>query len=256
MKKTLVILLVALMALTLIVGCKKEPKVKEPTNADYFVEVYNAADFIFNDFIGGAMGKGFESSPYSSGEYCMNYWYSATNTSMETDPLMKWYGSGYLNAFTNEAKTKRVGIKQITNYKEYGVDNSFNGSIATAHLKVAAKSVNLEFKYKDQTSSDNGANWTDTGDEKTGYLLCNAAKTREAVEGSTTKFKYTITDIKLSVKTKDGGWLDVSSKDEVEYKSISYVMDGKDIATLESLTFDGKELTADEIKAVINALNK
>ena len=253
MKKTLVILLVALMALTLIVGCKKEPKVKEPTNADYFLESYNAADFILNDFTAGVWNY-VEASSTSSGFYPMNYYYSATGT---TDPLMSWDGSKFLNLFTNEAKTKRVGIKQFTNYKEYSEDKNgtVNGKVSNAYQTVSADGINLEFKYKDQTSSD-GATWTDTGDEKTGYLLCNAKRTKEAVEGSTTKFKYTVTDIKLSVKTVDGEWLDVSSKDEVEYKSISYVMDGKDITTLESLTFDGKALTADEIKAVINALNK
>ena len=108
MKKILVILTVAIAAVSMFVGCKNGPEVKEPTNADYFVESYNAADFVLNDFVGGVRGFK-ESSTMSGGTYNMNYWYSATDTSKQTDPLMAWDGSKFLNLFTNEAKTKRVG---------------------------------------------------------------------------------------------------------------------------------------------------
>ena len=244
MKKTLLIsMLLVLAALMLFVSCKKDPEV---TNADRFLESYNAADFVLNAYVGGVHGYS-ERSTAGGAEWKMNTYYQT----YYADPLMCSFGNQYLSLFTNKAKTKRVGISAFTNYSTTDI----NGNVYDKLGEVGADNVNLEFKYKDQTSSD-GTTWTDSSEEKTGYFLCNAKRTKEAVGESTTKYKYTVTDIKLSVKKVNGEWLDVSSKDEVEYKSISYEMDGTDLSTLSNLTYDGTALTATEIKAVIDALTK
>jgi hypothetical protein len=257
MKKTLLIsMLLVLAALMLFVSCKKDPEV---TNADRFLESYNAADFVLNDFVKGVWGYEENDSTGTSGYNQMNYCYSATVASgYSTDPQIEWYGTQNQNLFTNEAKTKRVGLIKFTNYGEYvsDPDDDYvfpNGRVVHDYQKVEADGINLEFKYKDQTSSD-GTTWTDSSAEKTGYFLCNAVRTKKPVEGSTTKYTYTVTDLKLSVKKVNGEWLDVSSKTEVEYKSISYEMDGTDLSTLSNLTYDGTALTSTEIKAVIDAL--
>ena len=243
MKKTLLIsMLLVLAALMLFVSCKKDPEV---TNADRFLESYNAADFVLNAYVGGVHGYS-ECSTQSEHRYPLNTYYQT----YYADPLMYSFGNQYLSLFTNKAKTKRVGISAFTNYSTTAI----NGNVYDKLGEVGADNVNLEFKYKDQTSSDNGANWTNSSEEKTGYFLCNAKRTKEAVGESTTKYKYTVTDIKLSVKKVNGEWLDVSSKTEIEYKSISYEMDGSDLSTLSNLTYDGTALTATEVKAVIDAL--
>ncbi len=250
MKKNIIVLLIALVAVSLFVGCKEPEKTPESTNADYFIEAYKVADFVLNDFANEVFGYTESSNEVSSGSYPMNtYW-----GTYYADPIMETSSGEKLRGlFTNKAKTKRIGISKITNY---GTDASVNGELTYAYQTVVADGINLEFKYKNQTSEDSGTTWTDSGDEKTGYLVCNAKRTKEAVEGSTTKFKYTITDLKLSVKAVDGELLDVSSKDAVSYKSISYVIDGTDVSKLESLTFDGKALSSDEIAAVIKELTK
>ena len=266
MNKILVILTVAIVAVSMFVGCKNEPEVGAETsvNVDYFLESYNAADFIINGFTAGVMGQFEDTNPAAtdSGPY-MNYCYSATpssdpKVSRSTDPLMRDYKASILNLFTNESKTKRVGIIKFTNYTEYNEDanDTTNGRVISGYQKLGADKINLEFKYKDQTIANDGKTWTDSSDEKTGYFICNAIRTKEAVEGSTTKFKYTVTDLKLSIKPIDGDFLDVSSEDTVSYKSISYVIDGTDLSTLEKLTCDDTALTAEEIAAVIKALSK
>ena len=258
MKKVLVILTVAIAAVSMFVGCKNGPEVKEPTNVDYFVESYNAADFVMNDFVHGVWNYE-EKTSIGDNFYPMNYCYSATTkASYNTDPLMNWDGSKFLNLFTNEAKTKRVGISKFTNYSEYDNDKNgtVNGLVIEDLQRAAASGINLEFKYKDQTSTDGGKTWNNSGDEKTGYLVCNANRTKVLEEGSTTKYKYTVTDLNLSVRTIDGEFLDVSSKDTVSYKKISYVIDGTDLSTLEKLTCDDIALTAEETAAVIKALSK
>lgn len=246
MKKTLLIsMMLVLAALMLFVSCKKDPEV---TNADRFLESYNAADFVLNAYVGGVYGYS-EGTSVGGSFYNLNYCYSGNN-----DPIMSMEGGKYLNLFTNKAKTKRVGISEFTNYS---TTQAVNGNVYDKLGEVGADNVNLAFKYKDQTSSDNGANWTNSSDEKTGFFLCNAKRTKEQVGDTTsTIYKYTITDIKLSVKKVNGEWLDVSSKTEIEYKSITYEMDGTDLSTLSNLTYDGTALTATEVKAVIDALNK
>ena len=245
MKKTLLIsMLLVLAALMLFVSCKKDPEV---TNADRFLESYNAADFVLKNFAGGVYGYSEGTSQATSGTQYMNTDYNGSN-----DPIMQYDGSKYLSLFTNKAKTKRVGITKVTNYSTTRI----NGNVYYKKGEVGADNVNLAFKYKDQTSSD-GTTWTDSSDEKTGYFLCNAKRTKEQVGDTTsTIYKYTVTDLKLSVKKVNGEWLDVSSKTEIEYKSITYEMDGTDLSTLSNLTYDGTALTSTEIKAVIDALNK
>ena len=238
-------MMLVLAALMLFVSCKKDPEV---TNADRFLESYNAADFVLNAYVGGVHGYS-ERSNQGAAYYPMNTYYQT----YYADPLMHSFGNQYLSLFTNKAKTKRVGISEFTNYS---TTQAVNGQVYDKYLEVGADNVNLAFKYKDQTSSD-GTTWTDSSDEKTGYFLCNAKRTKEQVGDTTsTIYKYTVTDIKLSVKKVNGEWLDVSSKDEIEYKSITYEMDGTDLSTLSNLTYDGSALTSTEIKAVIDALTK
>ena len=257
MKKILVILTVAIAAVSMFVGCKNGPEVKEPTNVDYFVESYNAADFVMNDFVYGVF-RYKERDTAGGGSNPMNYYYSATEKdSYSTEPL-KSYLSAFNTMLTNDANTKRICISKFTNISEYDNDKNatVNGLVIEDLQRAAASGINLEFKYKDQTSTDGGKTWTDSSDEKTGYLVCNANRTKVLEEGSTTKYKYTVTDLNLSVRTIDGEFLDVSSKDTVSYKKISYVIDGTDVSTLEDLTCDGTTLTAEETAAVIKALSK
>ena len=202
-------------------------------SSDYasFLKAYGAASFILDDFAGGVLNAK-EQADVEGASGGSNYINSVTWNSSELSKLT--------GLFTNKAKTERLNIKS---YSEA------SGEVRYGINEVEAKTVTFKIVYQKQTSSDSGANWNDTGDEKVGYVVMTAKRTRTAVTGAADgTWSYSVTGITLSViPDANGEFMNVDGKNTVSYSDIKYTMTGTDASTITDVKIAGTSLSSDAL---------
>ena len=188
-------------------GCSPEGTAAH--TVDEFIASYDADHFIFDKVI--ATGGIFGDVSYDGKEVKL----SMDNAGTYKDKLTAFFTKDNTRFNVTEIVSAE-GSRTCTRNETY------------TDFTIEAKDVKIVFKYKKQTSSDNGKTWNNVEGttEETGYLYFSGKKHREKVSdrgGDPDTNIYTYSDVKLSVTNLSGdGYCDVSKSDLKSYSDISW----------------------------------
>ena len=256
MKRILITLLALALVATLFVSCNGDaaastPDPLETVSVENFLKSYYAADFIEStvSIIPGVVNA----SELTAG--------TTTTKTISKDKDSENIKNDLTFGFQDKNNEKRFCLTEVT-AAEGTVEylRTDMGSETVLKVTTEVENCKIDFKYINQTSTDDGKNWSNVDTNALdGYLVCSTKLVEEdnfnlTAKTGTSSTKYSNITINVEIN-EDGEVTNVSKSTATSYKDIEYVfgmtIDDQGISSytsLDSAKYNGVALSEADVK--------